>query len=166
MYRIALVVGSLVFMVAAWVFGYTKGAAEVRAQWEAERQLTQQAQANLEAAYESLAQDHAEQSLMVEQELKNARVQHEKTVAAIRSDYDNRLRQQERRIADYTQVATSGSTGCRAVASRAAELDRHLGEGIELVEEFAAVVGFRDATIRAMSQQIKAERDLLQRMSQ
>jgi len=142
--------------------GYHKGATEIRSQWETERALTQQAQANIEAAYERLAQDHAEQSLMVEQELKNERIKHKKAIAAIRNDYDSRLREQDKRIAGYAQIAASGDSGCRAVAGRAAELDRTLGEGIDLVKELTAVVGYRDSTIRMMDRQLQANQGLLE----
>jgi len=163
-----LIIGVLVTVLngVSLIVGYHKGATEVRSQWEAERVLTQQAQSQLEAAYERLAQDHAEQSLMIEEELKNERIKHNKAIAAIRNTYDSRLREQDKRIAGYSQIATSGDSGCRAIAGRAAELDRVIGEGINLVKELTAVVGYRDTTIRMMDRQLKADQKLLQRMSQ
>jgi len=146
--------------------GYHKGATEIRNQWETERALTQQAQANIEAAYERLTQDYVEQSLMIEEELKNERIKHKKVIATIRNEYDNRLREQDKRIASYTTIAEGGTNGCRAIAGRAAELDRHLAQGIALVEEFTEVVGYRDSTIRMMNQQLKANQALLQGIGQ
>ena len=94
--------------------------------------------------------------------LKTANENYQSSLDAISSQYSARLQQSEQRAKVYQRQAEGGATECRSLASHAARLDNSLEQGRQLVEELRATVRLRDGQIIELSNQIRADRKLLE----
>lgn len=65
-----------------------------------------------------------------------------------------------RRSATYRAMSETGAAACRDLADRAAALDRQLAEGVAVVAELRSVVERRDAEVKALMGQVRADRAL------
>ena len=65
-----------------------------------------------------------------------------------------------RRASTYRAMSEAGSAACSDLADRAAALDRQLAAGVAVVAELRGVVERRDAEVKALMGQIRADRAL------
>jgi len=148
------------------MLGSHTGAGKVKAQWQQERQILLAAQHLLETRYRNMEESHAQETQAIRQQMQVQRQHHENTLAALARQHDERMRQQQQRIARYAEAAAGGEARCQQLAAYAAQLDRHLEQGIALVGEFAQTLGYRDNTIRLIIEQLLADRKLLRGMGE
>lgn len=123
-----------------------------------------------------LALSHSQQIEKLQQDIQTASVTHTKEMqeirdgwteaqkaytldlAGIRAEYDSRLLLSEKRAGIYQRQAKGSSTEQERLATHAAELDRSLEEGRQLVGELKATIGQRDSAIRALGSMILTDR--------
>lgn len=123
-----------------------------------------------------LALSHSQQIEKLQQDIQTASVTHTKEMqeirdgwteaqkaytldlAGIRAEYDSRLLLSEKRAGIYQRQAKGSTTEQERLATHAAELDRSLEEGRQLVGELKATIGQRDSAIRALGSMILTDR--------
>lgn len=86
---------------------------------------------------------------------------HAKALADLRADLDGRLQLATTRQGIYQRQAQGSTAERNYLASHAAELDRSLEQGRSLVRELGETLRQRDSTIRSLSEQIIADRLLI-----
>ena len=129
-----------------------------------------------EATAAKVALSHSQQIEKLQQDIQTASVIHTKEMqeirdgwteaqkaytldlAGIRAEYDSRLLLSEKRAGIYQRQAKGSSTEQERLATHAAELDRSLEEGRQLVGELKATIGQRDSAIRALGSMILTDR--------
>lgn len=142
--------------------GYGSGSDTVKLKWDEDR-------IKARAEYDSMVLESAkrvakqEESHKVEQErvaheLEEVRKQGEVAVAAVRDSYAQRLLQSDRRALVYQRQAEAGAAARGDLAGHAAELDRALEEGVGLVGELQATLGFREHQLILLGAQIRNDR--------
>lgn len=141
--------------------GSKSGAAGVQSKWDKEKLENQKALTKLRIKVGTKEFVHQQSSQRISDELADANQKYAATVAAVRVDYAQRLRNSEQRATYYQRMSNSGTAQQEYLASHAAELDRSLEEGRQLVQELGATVGQRDAQVRALGQQILTDRALV-----
>jgi hypothetical protein len=140
--------------------GSKAGQAKVQAEWNLEKLANERALTKLR---EDVAQKefiHQQISQGISDALVDANKKHDAAVVASTIELTQRLHNSEQRAAYYQRMSTAGTAEQSNLASHAAELDRSLEEGRQLVQELSATVRQRDAQIGALAQQILTDRAL------
>lgn len=104
---------------------------------------------------------HQTETTRIADELAAQQAGYAKALDALRIDYANRLLQSAAREGIYQRKAQGSAVERDYLASHAARLDRSLEEGRSLVRELRETLGQRDNAIRTLSQQIQADRRLI-----
>ena len=141
--------------------GSKSGAASVQSKWDKEKLANEKALTKLRTEAAAKEFTHQQQSQRISDELSDANEKYAASVAALNVDYSNRLHNSEKRATYYQHLSSAGATQQEYLASHAAELDRSLEEGRQLVQELGATVRQRDAQVRALGQQILTDRALV-----
>jgi hypothetical protein len=141
--------------------GSKHGAAGIQSKWDKQKFEDAKAAEKLRVQVGVKETVHQQSSQRISDELSDANQEHAAAIAAIRVDYANRLRNSEQRATYYQHLSASGTTQQEYLASHAAELDRSLEEGRQLVQELSATVRQRDAQVIALGQQILTDRALV-----
>lgn len=158
------VIPGLVLIGLVWgIFhlGSNHGAAQVQAKWgqvELERTkaiLTQQVEDGVKEA------KHIAKDKEIEKGLNDATSKHEATVAKLNADWSKRVLQSEGRAGIYKRQAEGTEAEQSRLALHAAELDRSLEEGRQVVAELRSLIEQRDSELRLLADQIKNDRSLL-----
>lgn len=151
------------FLLGSWLYtsGSHSGASAVQKQWDAEKEATRQKTNELIAEYDEKEKAHREENQRINHELAEAKRKYEVDLADQLREYSERMRSSEARADIYQRQARSGSLESSRLASHAARLDSALEEGRHLVRELRQTVGLRDRQIILLSDQIKADRALL-----
>lgn len=141
--------------------GKNAGKLEVSSAWQkADKEradvVTELTQKNLD-----LTRKNQEETTRIADELAAQEAGHAKALADLRADFANRLLQSTTREGIYQRKAQGSAVERDYLASHAARLDRTLEEGRSLVRELRETVGQRDDTIRTLSEQILADRRLI-----
>jgi hypothetical protein len=89
------------------------------------------------------------------------RLAYERQLADSRVALAGQLRKSEGRASFYVQLSEAGATERANLASYAAQLDRSLVEGRQVVEELRATVIQRDKELRTVGEQLEADRKLI-----
>ena len=142
------------------------GRAEVLDHWNQEKLSTKKKVEELQTKLDIQTTKHRQEQQEIADEIAASKIQHERDLAKLASDYSGRLRSSEMRAELYRRQAQSGSIEQDDLASHAAQLDRSLEEGRSLVRELRETLGFRDQQIQSLSRQIYNDRALLEDASQ
>lgn len=146
-----------------WVYstGSKHGRAEIQTKWDTQKKHDQEM---IEKEKKKIAQDeqtHRAKDREIASELADLKQDYADDIARIRGDAALRLRDHEERAALYRSQAETGSVERANLASHAAQLDRALSEGIELVDELQATLELRDGQIGQLASQIHNDRQLI-----
>ena len=141
---------------------YQHGKDVVRAEWEEDTAKRNKAMQDLQDRYDLLSLDHKAKSETYARSLEEQKNAYETRLAELSADTDRRLRLSETRASVYQRQAEGGEVERRDLASHAAQLDRSLEEGIQVVGELQSLVGLRDQQLIILGQQIRADRTLLE----
>lgn len=146
-----------------WVYstGSKHGRAEIQTKWDTQKKHDQKM---VEQEKKKIAQDeqaHRTKDREIASELADLKADHAGNIARIRGDAVIRLRDSEQRASLYRSQAEAGAVERANLASHAAQLDRALSKGIELVDELQATVELRDGQIRQLASQIRNDRQLI-----
>lgn len=85
---------------------------------------------------------------------------HQDALAAVNRDYAARLRSHEERASIYQRAARGNEAKRNALANHAAELDRTIVEGRQVVGELRATLGLREQQIQRLEEECRHERSL------
>ena len=144
-----------------YTLGSKSGEASIQRQWDAQILKDKRAEEKQREANEKAEAEHRQQVSALQQELRDAQTSHRTELDRIAGEYAGRLLKSEQRASVYQRQAEGGAAECRSLASHAARLDASLEEGRSVVRELRATLGLRDNQLKALADQIKADRQLL-----
>lgn len=104
---------------------------------------------------------HTKAQLKLSKEIEDAEIQYNEAITDIVVNTNQRLLKSEERANIYRSKAIRGEAECRGLADHAAELDRSLTEGRELVKQLTSTVRKRDLEIQQISNYFMNDRNLL-----
>jgi len=151
----ALVLGG----VSSW--SYKKGAENTQQAWDRERATLLAEALKIEQSNRQKESAHRLETIALENRLKEAEARYEEAIAAIHADYDRRLRSSDERATRYRSWAETNSGERDRLADHAAQLDKSLTEGRELVKEFRVALGQCERDLKALGEQIAMDRGLI-----
>ena len=154
-----LVIGSLIWWVSHT--SYVAGQRDTQEQWDAERATYKKAMDTLKDQYATLESKVRIDNQRNSDELAEKELSHAVILARLNSEYAGRMQLAEQRASRYQRQAQGGAVEQANLARHAAELDRAVEEGRRLVAELAAALRQRDDQLRAISQQLINDRNLL-----
>lgn len=155
---IAIAVAVVALFGSGWYFGanHAETAAELTA---TEKELTHSRLINkLQTDLETASVIHTTELQEIRDAWTEAQEAYTLDVAGIRADYEQRLLLSKTRAGVYQRQAKGSSVEQERLAAHAAELDRSLEEGRQLVKELKATIGQRDSAIRALGSMILTDR--------
>ena len=147
--------------VSIYSTGKQAGIDEVSKEWTQEKLAYQDEILRIKALNAGLEQDFENREAEVNKELRNVKASYERTLASNASEHAARLRNHQERADLYERKAQGSEVERRGLASHAAELDRSLEQGRQLVFELRHTLGLRDRQIMMLADQIKSDRALL-----
>lgn len=159
-----LAVGLLVWYVFS--LGSDHGKFVIQEKWDAQKQVDAKALADEKKKIASEEAIHRANDRKISDELASIKQTASVDIARVRNESALRLRDNAKRVDLYRRQAEAGAIERANLASHAAQLDRSLSEGIELVEELQATVELRDGQIRGLAAQINNDRQLITRSGQ
>lgn len=144
----------------AFHYGKQSGESAVQSKWNQEKQETAEEVNRLQAVISNQEEKHRIENGTINKRLTDAKTTYDSELARLSGVYAQRLRDSQSRTQVYQRLAEGGATERDRLASHAAELDRSLEQGRQLVGELRITLGQRDEQIRALSQQIVNDRNL------
>ena len=154
-----LVIGSLIWWVSHTA--YVVGQRDTQEQWDAERATYKKAMDTLKDQYATLESKVRIDNQRNSDELAEKELSHAVILARLNSEYAGRMQLAEQRASRYQRQAQGGAVEQANLASHAAKLDRAVEEGRRLVAQLATTLRQRDDQLRAVSQQLINDRNLL-----
>lgn len=143
------------------VLGNNYGKATINNKWS-EAKVNQANQATIQSEnIREVEREHASKSTEVADNAQISKTQYDADIAAAQSGADDRVRQSEARANKYLAMSKASAIEQDHLAKYAARLDASLTEGRQLVTELRATLAERERTIHNLSQQIDADRKLM-----
>jgi hypothetical protein len=155
----ALVVGFLLFKIATGLINY--GAGKVQAEWDKDIAAHNKEVARLEKEIADNERTHRQEARQISDRLADAQATYAADIAALRNAAAQRMRESADRAEVYEYLSDSGAVERANLASYAAQLDRSLVQGRQLVGELRATVVQRDEQILGLAEQIHSDRRLI-----
>lgn len=137
------------------------GKAKVQEKWDADVQAHEDEIERLKNEIAQKERAHRAAIQEVKDRLGSAELRYAADLATLRGSYAGKLRESEDRAAVYERLSEAGATERANLASYAAQLDRSLVEGRQVVGELRATVVQRDSQLRALGEQLRADRELI-----
>lgn len=159
--KLAGVIGAGVILASIYFAGVHEGKSSVQDLWDAETQRRKGAQALLEVKEQEALAKHVAATKNIAEELNHENQLLKERNAAALTDYANRLRNSEERANRYSKQAEAGTSECRSLASKSAQLDRTLEEGRILVIELRDSIELKDKQLMLLGKQIESDRATL-----
>lgn len=159
----AIVAGVLVGIGYIYYLGSRSGEAKIQSLWT--KDIVART-AEIEKIKIKIGKDeisHRNEIQRISDDLIKSDKKHALALAAVQSEYTNRLRLSESRASAYKHLSEGGSTERDYLANHAAKLDSSLEEGRSLVRELRETLGLRDSQIINLSEIIKNDQRLFQR---
>lgn len=144
-----------------WSAGVDHGSDTVTKLWNQDKEKQAKALQDAKDKNALLMADNRSLSEKLTHDLAKQETAHQVELARAKSEFDNRLLQSEKRASVYKRMSEAGSTECGNLASHAAELDRSLEQGRQLVRELRETLRYRDEQLRSVSAKLLADRNLL-----
>ncbi len=141
--------------------GYNKGKFNVQAKWDSAELKRKNAETLVMKDNSVKETQHGTKGQEISNDLTELEKIHERTIAVITSDHDKRLRISEQRAKVFESMSKASAFEQASLASHAAQLDRSLEEGRQLVGEFGQTLKLRDGQIRLLGAQIQSDRKLI-----
>lgn len=140
---------------------HTQGMADVQEQWDKSEKARDKQVTALKEKVASLQGEHKALSQRNSDELDQSNAAHEAALAAIRTHYEQRLQYVEKRAGVYERLSKGTATDRDRLAEHAAQLDRTLEEGRQLVGELRESLGQCEIVVGVLGTQILLDRNLL-----
>lgn len=142
-------------------FGSRYGANKVQLQWDAETAKYEQTLKEMEKQMTENETQHRKEQNRISNDLAESEKKYAVAIATNRAEYNDRLRESEKRASVYKSLSEAGAAERVDLARHTAELDRSLTEGIQLVEELSETIRLRDEQLILVGQQITNDRQLI-----
>lgn len=155
----ALIAGILLWQVASGLIDHGKSL--VQEDWDADVAEQREEVERLQADIDAREVVHRAEVRRLNNQLGEASRRHSVELASLRAGYALQLRESDERVRIYQRLSETGAVGRANLASYAAQLDRSLVEGRLVVGELRATVIQRDEQLRAVGEQLAADRRLI-----
>lgn len=142
-------------------FGNNYGKAIVNKEWSDAKVSIANAATQQSESIRKSETKHAAESTEVADNAQISKTQYDADIAAAQSGADDRVRESESRANKYLAMSKASAAEQKRLAEYASRLDSSLTEGRQLVTELRATVAERERTIHNLSQQIDADRKLM-----
>lgn len=142
--------------------GYNAGFNKVTQQWEKDKANYQSEFNKLKQEYLLKEEKYKKENLSIVLELNEAKQKYEKDLISINNSFNNKLLLSEQRATVYRNQAKAGEVERENLATHAAQLDKTLTEGQQVVRELRSGIELRDNTIEKLIAQLKNDRKLLE----
>lgn len=146
---------------AVYSLGSSHGKQVIQTKWDHQKDVDAKAVAAEKTKIANQEALHNSKDKEISNELADLQATHDNAIAALRSQYADRLLDSTKRESIYRAKAEGTATERASLASYAAQLDRSLSQGISLVDEFQSTLEVRDGQIRALGAQILNDRQLI-----
>ena len=146
---------------ASYLLGEFSGKNQVYLEWTQEKLELERKVKETQSRLNVAERTHLTETTRLQNEISQTNEVHQAELNRLKSDFDLRMQLSENRATVYRNQAKRGAAECGNLANHAAELDRTLEEGRNVVAELKEVVGLRDRQIIILSDQIKADRQIL-----
>jgi exonuclease VII large subunit len=157
---IILVLTFIVSVGSVYLLGSNHGAAKVQAKWDVEAKKRDETIASLNLAIAKKEEFHNTESRRIDNEFTTLKANHAKALAAMQSEYTNRLRSSEARASIYKRQSEGTASQRERLANYTTQLDRTLEEGRSLVFEFRETLGQCERQRQLYYEQITNDRRL------
>ena len=158
---LALIVSMALAGYMLWDAGFDSGSQSVQTKWDTEKETHRKAMDALQDKYANLEAQLRIENQRNSDELSEKETAHAVTLARLNVEYAGRMQLAEQRANHYQRKAKGGTVEQADLASHAAKLDRAVEEGRQLVAQLATTLRQRDDQLRAVSQQLINDRNLL-----
>lgn len=155
---IALAVALVVAFGAAIKWGEHIGETTIRKEVAEEKLETSKKINKLQDDLLTAANTHSTEIQEIRDAWTEAQIAYQRDLAGIAAEYKQRVQLSETRAGIYQRQAKGSALEQERLAAHAAELDRSLEEGRQLVTELKAAIGQRDSAIRALGSMILTDR--------
>ena len=145
----------LVCTSATFCVGYSAGSSEVKQQWVAEQKANTAKVNELKVNYEEQLNEYRQKTDSLSKEIYDTKIQYDKRIATIKSDYTNRLLNSEQRASVYKRMSEAGKCTSDDLSAYTAKLDRSLTEGRELVRELRELIKLRDQQLNQLGKELE-----------
>lgn len=152
---------ALGFVLAVFLIGSRYGASRVQAKWDKVEQGYTKQVARLTKEKSERERGHRAEVGKITHALAQSQAAYAADISAINAGWAKRLSDSDRRAASYLAMSQGGPAQSTDLANHAAQLDGSLEQGRRLVGELRSTLEQRDQQIRALSQQILADRSLI-----
>lgn len=140
--------------------GKSAGMGAVQKKWDEQVKLDKERIATLKEEIRSQEHEHQIETTRITDELAQAKQKHTEELAAQQRYFDSRLLNSDKRANYYQRQAQGSAAERNDLASHAAQLDRSLEEGRQLVRELGETLRLREQELISLGQQILADRKL------
>ena len=137
------------------------GESNVQIEWERERQAYAAEVQRLKDVITARERQHRTETDAINTRLADAEASYAADIANVRGQYAISLRRSDDRAAIYERLSDSGATERANLASYAAQLDRSLVEGRQVVGELRSTLVQRDRQLIQLGEQLQADRRLI-----
>ena len=144
----------------SWYIGSQHGKESIQSLWDADKQAQETAIEKLKQQFALKEDAHRAALEKNEADFNKQKGAYEKSIADIKRDGAERLRQSEARSAVYKRKAEGSPAERDSLASYAAKLDTALEEGRSLELEYRATLEQRDRELILLGNQIIEDRKL------
>lgn len=145
-------------VVSYWI---NEGEENIQAKWDAaEKAYTKDIDA-LKVEINARERNHRTKANEISSRLAEAETKYAAELAGLRGSYTLRVRESTDRAKTYERMSESGATERANLASYAAQLDRSLVEGRQVVGELRSTLIQRDQQLIEVGKQLQADRELI-----
>ena len=155
-----IITGICLFLFGIYSAGKSAGMEAVQKKWDEQVKLDKERIATLKEEIRSQEHEHQIETTRITDELAEAKQKHTEELAAQQRYFDSRLLNSDKRANYYQRQAQGSAAERNDLASHAAQLDRSLEEGRQLVRELGETLRLREQELISLGQQIKADRNL------
>ena len=148
----------IVFKVITHLIGV--GEANVHREWDLEKAKHQAELVRLNEEKLARERQHRTESDEIRNRIIESQTVLAADLAALRSQHAFGLRESAERAQVYQRMSDAGATQQANLASHAAQLDRSLVEGRQVVGELRATLVQRDRDLRSLGEQLRVDREI------
>lgn len=146
-------------IVVSGFLGFFLGQVSTQSKWDNEKLKNQAVIIEYQDKIKKLEVDHSIRESDIIKTFEQVKKDYENTISNLNDAHTNSLHEYEERADHYRQEYQQCSD--KRIIERAVLLDRYLSEGVILVEELEAIIGFKEQVIESLDAVIENDRLLI-----
>ena len=150
---------TVLYSAGVFILGLTIGSGAVGHRWDKDKLNTQALIIEQQRKIKKMEVAHGLRESDIIQTFEQVKRDYENTITDVNNTNRNRLHESEERANHYRQEYKQCSDS--RLVERAVQLDRHLSEGVLLVEELETIIRFKEQVIESLDAVIHNDRVLI-----